>query len=152
MSVVVSVQSQPFDLAAEVERVKRPADDVGAVVSFSGTCRSDGGRLLALELEHYPGMAEVEIERIAEEAKTRWPLSAVTVIHRFGRIPAGDDIVLVITASQHRGPAFEAASFIMDYMKTHAPFWKREHLADGTTGEWIAARRADDDATARWQD
>ena len=128
------------------------AGTIGALVTFTGICRDDGGRLVALELEHYPGMAEDEIARIVSDAGARWPLVAATVVHRFGKIPVGDEIVLVATASEHRDAAFAAASFIMDYMKTRAPFWKREHLSDGTLGEWIAAKTSDDEATERWDD
>jgi molybdopterin synthase catalytic subunit len=106
--------------------------------------------LAALELEHYPGMAEEEIGRVAAEALGRWPLQGVTVIHRFGKVSPGDGIVLVVTASAHRVAAFEAASFLMDFLKTRAPFWKKEHATDGTTGGWVDAREADDAATERW--
>ena len=143
--VTIRVERQDFDINAEIEKVKRASSDVGAVVSFTGVCRAEAGRLSALELEHYPGMAEGEIARIAEEAAGRWPLSAVTVIHRHGRISAGDNIILVVVASEHRHAAFEAAGFLMDYMKSRAPFWKKEHLAGGTEGGWVASRQADED-------
>lgn len=149
-AIVVRVQSEPFDATAETARLKHGAD-VGAVVTFTGICRDEGGRLAALELDHYPGMAEAEIGRIAEEAAQRWPLAAITVVHRFGRIPVGDDIVLVATASAHRDAAFESARFLMDYMKSSAPFWKKEHLAGGGAGEWIAAKTDDDEAAERWR-
>jgi molybdopterin synthase catalytic subunit len=120
------------------------------VVSFSGVCRgSDGGKpLAALTLEHYAGMAEAEIARHAETAMTRWPLAGLTVIHRVGRIVPGENIVLVVTASAHRQAAFEAAEFLMDYLKANAPFWKREESTDGTN--WVEARQHDDAAAARW--
>ncbi len=105
----------------------------------------------ALELEHYPGMAEAEIGRIAAEAAGRWPLTGLTVIHRHGRIPPGENIVLVVAASSHRQAAFEAASFLMDFLKTRAPFWKKEHLSGGGSGEWVAAREGDDEAAMRWR-
>ena len=124
--------------------------DVGAVVTFSGLCRDESGTLSALELEHYPGMAEAEIRRIADEAASRWPLLGLTVIHRFGRIAPGENIVLVVAASAHRHAAFEAASFMMDYLKTRAPFWKKEHRRDGTEGEWVEAREIDDHSAQRW--
>lgn len=147
----VSIQAEPFDAAAEIARITTDhAGRTGAVVTFAGLCRDESGRLLALELEHYPGMAEAEIQRVAEEAARRWPLQAVRVIHRFGRVAPGDGIVLVVTASSHRIAAFEAASFLMDYLKTKAPFWKREHLADGTVGGWVEATAADDAAADRW--
>lgn len=142
--VTVRVQAAPFDINAEIERVKRASTDVGAVVSFTGVCRAEAGRLAALELEHYPGMAEGEIARIAEDAASRWPLNAVTVIHRHGTIAAGDDIVLVVVASEHRHAAFAAAGFLMDFMKSRAPFWKKEHLSGGAEGGWVAAQPADE--------
>ena len=149
--VTVRVQREDFDINAEIEQVKRASKDVGAVVSFTGVCRAESGRLTALELEHYPGMAEGEIARIAEEAATRWPLNAVTVIHRHGKITAGDNIVLVVAASEHRHAAFEAAGFLMDYMKSRAPFWKKEHLAAGSEGGWVESRHADAESVKRWR-
>jgi molybdopterin synthase catalytic subunit len=150
MTPIVSVQRQDFDLATEVEALTRGRADIGAVVTFTGLCRDEGGRLTALELEHYPGMAEAEIARVAAEATRRWPLTGLVAIHRFGRIRPGENIVLVVTASAHRVAAFEAASFLMDFMKTRAPFWKREHLVDGTSGAWVEARAEDDAAAERW--
>jgi molybdopterin synthase catalytic subunit len=145
----VAIVGEPFDPAAEAARL--PAGgDVGAVVSFVGYCRDEGGRLAALELEHYPGMAEEEIGRIAAEAERRWPLAGVRIVHRHGRVTPGEPIVLVATASSHRGAAFAAAEFLMDFLKTRAPFWKREHLADGGVSGWVAATDADDGAAARW--
>ena len=149
--VTVRVQTDDFDIAAETARLTGGQAAAGAIVTFTGLCRDEGGRLSALELEHYPGMAEAEIGRIAAEAQARWPLLGVTVIHRFGRIAPGEGIVLVLTASAHRQAAFEAASFLMDYLKTQAPFWKREHLKDGSVGAWIDAKEADDRATERWR-
>ncbi|HSM19587.1 MAG TPA: molybdenum cofactor biosynthesis protein MoaE [Hyphomicrobiales bacterium] len=145
----VRIQREDFDIAAEAAQITGGAEDVGAVVTFTGICRSDGGRLAALELEHYPGMAEAEMSRIVDEAKTRWPLSGVRVIHRYGRLEPGDNIVLVITASSHRGDAFAAAEFLMDYLKTRAPFWKKEHLAD-RAGNWVEAAERDDARAERW--
>lgn len=145
----VRVQAEPFDVAAEAKRLSA-GSDVGAVVTFTGICRSDGGRLNGLELEHYPGMAENEITRVAEEAARRWPISGAIAVHRYGAITAGEDIVLVVTASAHRGAAFAAAEFLMDWLKTRAPFWKREIFADGTAGPWVEAKAADDDAAGRW--
>ena len=146
----VRVQAEDFDLSAEIERLTAGRADVGAVVTCSGLCRDEAGQLAALELEHYPGMAEAEMSRIAGEAVERWPLQGLTVIHRFGKICSGENIVLVVSASPHRQAAFEAASFMMDYLKSRAPFWKKEHRVDGSTGGWIEAKDSDDAAAARW--
>lgn len=148
----IRVQGEDFDVAAEIDRLAGGRNDVGAVVTFSGLCRDEGGRLTALELEHYPGMAEGEIARIAEKAIARWPLVGLSVVHRYGMMKPGDNIVLVAAAASHREAAFEAASFLMDFLKTQAPFWKREHHADGTPGEWVEARREDDEAQTRWSE
>ena len=147
----IRVQQADFDVNAEIALLKRAAPDVGAIVTFTGICRADGGRLAALELEHYPGMAEGEIARIAGEAASRWPLDGITIIHRTGRIAVGENIVLVAAASQHRRAAFEAASFLMDFMKSRAPFWKKEHLSGSRAGGWVAAKNSDDEATQRWR-
>jgi molybdopterin synthase catalytic subunit len=146
----IAVQREPFDAAAELAALAGTRPDIGAVVSFSGRCRDEGGALAALEIEHYPGMAEQEIARVAGEAERRWPLLGVSLIHRYGRITPGEEIVLVIVASAHRAAAFAAADYLMDYMKTRAPFWKREHHRDGTVGGWVAAKESDANATARW--
>jgi molybdopterin synthase catalytic subunit len=151
MTPTIHVQREDFDVADEIAALTAERTDIGAVVTFTGVCRDEEGRLAALELEHYAGMAEAEIARVAEEAGGRWPLQGVTVIHRFGTIAPGENIVLVVTASAHRGAAFAAAEFLMDYLKTRAPFWKREHLADGGKGEWVEAAAADDEAAGRWQ-
>lgn len=150
MTPVVRIQREDFDLAAELAQLSAGRRDIGAVVSFTGLCRDEGGALAALELEHYPGMAEAEIARVAAEAAARWPLLGLVAIHRYGLVRPGEQIVLVIAASAHRSAAFEAADFMMDYLKTRAPFWKREHLADGTIGGWVEAKREDDDAALRW--
>jgi molybdopterin synthase catalytic subunit len=149
-NVTIRIQEADFDVAQEIATLSRGRTDIGAVVSFSGICRGsdDGKTLAALTLEHYPGMAEAEIERHAATAMSRWPLTGLTVIHRVGRIVAGENIVLVVTASAHRQTAFEAAEFLMDYLKANAPFWKREESADGTS--WVEARPHDDTAAARW--
>ena len=147
----VRIQAEDFDVAGEIAALTQGRGDLGAVVTFTGLCRDEGGRLAALELEHYPGMAQAEAERVVEEARARWPLSGVTVIHRFGTILPGQNIVLVVTASSHRDAAFAAASFLMDYLKTRAPFWKREHLNDGTTGAWVDVKAEDDAAAERWR-
>jgi len=146
----VRVQREDFAIAAEVSRLTAGRGDVGAIVTFTGLCRDESGTLAALELEHYPGMAEAEIARIAGVAARRWPLSGLTAIHRFGRIEPGRNIVLVVAASSHRAAAFEAASFLMDYLKTQAPFWKKEHRRDGSSGDWVAAKVSDEDAAGRW--
>jgi molybdopterin synthase catalytic subunit len=147
---VVSIQAADFDIAAEIDRVSK-AGGVGAVVTFSGICRDEEGSLTALELEHYPVMAEAEIMRIAEQAIERWPLAGLTAIHRHGKIRPGENIVLVVAASKHRRAAFEAAEFLMDYLKSRAPFWKKEHRADGAEGDWVDAKETDGEAAARWK-
>ncbi len=147
----VRIQRRDFDAAAESARLTAGRSDVGAVVTFTGLCRDEAGTLAALELEHYPGMAEAEIGRIARQAAERWPVSGLTAIHRFGRIEPGENIVLVVAASAHREAAFAAASFVMDYLKTRAPFWKKEHRRDGSSGDWVEAKAADDAAASRWK-
>lgn len=151
MKPVIRIQREDFDLDAEMSALTAQRRDIGAVVSFTGLCRDEGGRLSALELEHYPGMAEAEIGRVAEQAAARWPLMGLIAIHRYGLVKPGEQIVLVIATSAHRQAAFEAADFMMDYLKTRAPFWKREHLIDGTTGGWVEAKDADDEAARRWE-
>ena len=150
LSPYVRVQSGDFDPAAEALRITSGRRDIGAVVSFTGLCRDEGGTLSALELEHYPGMAEAEISRVCQMAAERWPLQGLTAIHRYGKIGPGENIVLVIAASSHRQAAFDAANFVMDFMKTSAPFWKKTHFADGTEGGWVSAKDADDAARKRW--
>lgn len=147
---LVRVQADDFDAAAEATRLTAGRKDVGALVTFTGLCRDEAGTLEALELEHYPGMAEAELTRIAREAADRWPLTGLTVVHRFGKIPPGENIVLVIAASAHRRAAFEAADFLMDYLKTRAPFWKKEHLSTGGSSNWVEAKATDDKDAARW--
>lgn len=150
VAATVRIQQADFDVAQETARLSKGRTDVGAVVSFTGICRGTEGSepISALTLEHYPGMAEAEIRRHADEAMARWPLQGLTVIHRFGRIAPGENIVLVVTASSHRQAAFQAAEFLMDYLKTNAPFWKQEESARGTN--WIEAQSHDDAAAARW--
>ena len=150
VTATIRIQQADFDVAQEIAALSKGRTDVGAVVTFSGICRGseNGEPIAALALEHYPGMAEAEIGRHADEALSRWPLQGLTVIHRFGRIAPGENIVLVVTTSSHRQAAFEAAEFLMDYLKTNAPFWKREESEKGTS--WIEARDHDDAATARW--
>lgn len=151
MKATVRLQREPFDAAAEAAKLTRGRDDVGAVVTFTGICRGSerGEPIAALTLEHYPGMADAEIERHVAEAVDRWPLLGVTVVHRHGRIVPGEDIVLVVTTSSHREAAFASAEFLMDYLKTRAPFWKQVETTSGKT--WVDAKATDDDAAARWK-
>ncbi|WP_072375166.1 molybdopterin synthase catalytic subunit MoaE [Hyphomicrobium sp. NDB2Meth4] len=148
----VRVQTEDFDLSAETEKLIGGRRDVGAIVTFTGKVRGDddGREVSTLTLEHYPEMTEAEMARIEQEAMQRWPLQAVLMLHRVGELKAGDNIVLVIAASAHRQAAFEAASFLMDYLKTRAPFWKKETGADGSS-TWVEARAEDDDAADRWR-
>jgi molybdopterin synthase catalytic subunit len=151
MTVTVRIQREPFDVAAETAKLTRGRTDVGAIVTFTGTCRGEekGKPIAALTLEHYPDMAEQEISRHVADAQKRWPLLGVTVIHRHGRLTPGDDVVLVVTASSHRQAAFAAAEFLMDYLKTQAPFWKQVEQAGAKS--WVEARGADDAAAERWR-
>ncbi|TKT81369.1 molybdenum cofactor biosynthesis protein MoaE [Aquamicrobium sp. LC103] len=146
----IRIQAEDFDVAAEIARLAEGRGDVGAVVTFSGLCRDENGTLAALELEHYPGMAEAEIGRIAAQAIERWPLTGLTAIHRHGKLRPGENIVLVVAASAHRQAAFEAASFMMDFLKTSAPFWKKEHRPDGSSESWVEAKDQDDLARRKW--
>jgi len=150
MPTRISLQREDFDVAAEAAALARGRTDIGALVTFTGICRGAeaGAPIAALTLEHYPGMAEAEIARHVEEANARWPLLGVTVIHRYGRIAPGENIVLVLTASSHREAAFAAAEFLMDYLKTRAPFWKQVESASGKT--WIEAKDVDETAASRW--
>jgi molybdopterin synthase catalytic subunit len=150
-TLTIRLQREAFDAAAESDKLTRGRTDVGAVVSFTGICRGseDGEPIAALTLEHYPDMAQAEIERHVAQACERWPLFGITVIHRYGRIEPGEPIVLVITASSHRQAAFAAAEFLMDYLKTRAPFWKQVETARAKS--WVEAKAADDAAAERWQ-
>ncbi|HMK70610.1 MAG TPA: molybdenum cofactor biosynthesis protein MoaE [Xanthobacteraceae bacterium] len=150
MTTTIRLQREVFDVAAETAALTRGRTDIGALVTFTGLCRADenGEPIAALTLEHYPGMAEAEIARHVEEAYTRWPLLGVTVVHRYGRIVPGEMIVLVATVSSHREAAFAAASFLVDYLKTRAPFWKQVEKAAGSA--WVEAKAADDAAAGRW--
>src|SRR5579872_5212298 len=149
-NVSIRIQQDDFDIAREIAGLTKGRSDVGAVVSFTGICRGseDGAAIAALTLEHYPGMAEAEIARHAETAMSRWPLSGIGVVHRVGRITPGENIVLVVTGSKHRQAAFEAAEFMMDYLKANAPFWKRVEAPSGA--KWVEAHDHDDAAAARW--
>jgi molybdopterin synthase catalytic subunit len=148
--MTVRLQRENFDSAEEAARLTRGRTDIGAVVTFTGICRGaeSGEPIAALTLEHYAGMAETEISRHVEEAKSRWPLLGVVVIHRYGRIEPGENIVLVVTASSHREAAFAAAEFLMDYLKTRAPFWKQVESTAGKS--WVEAKAEDDAAAERW--
>jgi molybdopterin synthase catalytic subunit len=148
--MTIRLQREPIDAAAEQAALTHGRTDIGAVVAFTGICRGDenGEPIAALTLEHYPDMAAAEIARHVEEAKRRWSLIGVTVIHRYGRIVPGEDIVLVLAASSHRHDAFAAAEFLMDYLKTRAPFWKRVERAAST--HWVEAKSSDDSAAERW--
>jgi molybdopterin synthase catalytic subunit len=148
--MTIRLQREDFDVAAEISALARGRTDVGAVATFTGICRdNDGGAgVAAMTLEHYPGMAEAEIARHVEDAQARWPLLGVTLIHRFGRLVPGENIVLVVVAAAHREPAFAAAEFLMDYLKVSAPFWKKEEHAEGA--QWVAAKGSDDVAAQRW--
>jgi len=148
----IRIQAEDFDIKAEVEKLTQDRTDIGAVVTFSGLCRGEGDTLSALELEHYPGMAEAEITRIAIQAIERFGLLGITAIHRYGKIKPGENIVLVIATSPHRQASFDGANFLMDFLKTRAPFWKKEHMADGKEGGWVEAKDADDDALVKWSE
>ncbi|NVJ69141.1 MAG: molybdenum cofactor biosynthesis protein MoaE [Alphaproteobacteria bacterium] len=145
----ISVQETDFDIAAEIATLKGDRTDMGAIVTFTGTVRDIAGDLQAMTLEHYPGMTEKEIARVAEEAEKRWSLVECRVIHRYGKLLPGDNIVLVITMSAHRHAAFEAADFLMDFLKSRAPFWKLEETNKG--GQWVDAKESDADALKRWE-
>ncbi len=147
---IVRIQAEDFNTSEVLTEVSENRPNVGAVVTFTGLCRDEGGKLAALELEHYAGMAEVEITRIANRAFKHWPLDQLVAIHRFGKIKPGENIVLVVATSTHRQAAFQAASYLMDYLKTSAPFWKKEHLKDGSSGEWVEATDKDDKALEKW--
>jgi len=148
----VKVQSEDFDVASEVDALTSGRTDIGAIVTFTGRVRDDdkGRPIKSMTLEHYPGMTEEELSRIEADANARWPLQASLIIHRTGELSPGDNIVLVVTASVHRQAAFEAAGFLMDYLKTRAPFWKKE---TGPAGEssWVGARENDETAATRWR-
>jgi len=147
----ILVQTEAFDLGAEVDMMRQGRTDIGAIASFVGLARdlNEGSGVTAMTLEHYPGMTEKALAALVDEANTRWTLLDVTVIHRVGRLLPGDPIVLVVVASSHRGEAFAACEFIMDYLKTQAPFWKKEETPEGE--RWVDARASDDAAAARWQ-
>ena len=151
--MAVRVQSQDFDVTAEIKSMTAGRADLGAIVTFTGIVRRDSGgeALTSMTLEHYPGMTESELAGVEAEAIARWPIGASLIVHRVGTLRPGDNIVLVIAASPHRHAAFEAAEFLMDYLKTRAPFWKQETTASGTS-QWVDAREADDRAAKRWSE
>lgn len=148
---MIRVQREPFDAGAELAALTRGNHAIGGVACFVGLVRDMAGDrpIASMTLEHYPGMTERQLERIEAEARTRWPLAASLIVHRYGRLEPGDPIVLVITASAHRQAAFESCAFLMDWLKTRAPFWKLEEAADGA--RWVEARDSDDAAAARWE-
>lgn len=148
--MAVRVQREDFDVAAEVAGLTDGRTDVGAIITFTGRVRADAGRIAQMTLEHYPGMTEAELARIEAEAARRWPLQGSVIVHRVGDLKPGDNIVLVVTAAEHRQAAFEAAGFLMDYLKTQAPFWKKESAATGESA-WVEARQSDEDAADRWR-
>lgn len=155
---MISVQTEEFDLALEYKQLRQRAGDAGAIVTFTGLVRelyeagsvAAGNKISELTLEHYPGMTEKCLQEIADEANSRWSLLATRIIHRVGAMRPGEEIVLVATASSHREDAFEAAQFLMDYLKSRAPFWKKQDTGDGS--HWVEARESDSDALDRWQD
>lgn len=148
---MIRVQREDFDPGAEIAALTAGRHDIGGVVSFVGLVRDrvEGGRVGAMTLEHYPGMTEKQLAEIDAEANRRWPLAASLIVHRYGRLEPGERIVLVVTASPHRDAAFDACRFLIDWLKTKAPFWKLEETAAG--GQWVEARDSDDRAARRWQ-
>jgi len=147
---MIRVQQEDFDIGAEVARLRAGRSDIGAIVAFVGVVRDRAGAVEEMTLEHYPGMTEAELQRIEAEASSRWPLQASLIVHRYGKLRPNDNIMLVVTASEHREAAFRAAEFLMDYLKTRAPFWKCESGPQGS--RWVEADARDDASTARWDD
>lgn len=146
--MTVRVQSDPFDMGGEVDAFTARARGAGAVVTFSGLVRDEGGTMRRMEIEHYPGMTEKALETIRTQAVARWSLADAMIIHRYGAMQPGDQIMMVATASRHRGDAFAAAEFLMDYLKSRAPFWKKEFGQDGEA--WVTARDEDEAVLKRW--
>lgn len=144
----ISVQSEDFDISKEIAALKNSNTEIGAIVTFTGTVRDVGGSLQTMTLEHYPGMTEKELERITNIAENRWPLMGCRIIHRYGTLAPGDNIVLVITLSAHREAAFKAAEYLMDFLKSNAPFWKKESARDGET--WVKAKQSDEKSLDKW--
>lgn len=149
VSPTIRVQSESFDLAHEYQCLKAGRTDIGAYASFTGTVRDATGQLAALTLEHYPGMTEKQLSRVGYEAVEKFDLSGLSIIHRYGRLEPGDEIVLVIAASAHRNAALSAVDYVMDHLKTQATFWKTEETRSGKT-DWVAAKVSDDEAVSRW--
>ena len=149
----IRVQTDDFDIQAEIEALRQDRRDIGAIVTFTGTVRdmAKGEPITSMELEHYPGMTEKQLSEIEQQAHQRWPLLGSTIIHRYGKLEPGDNIVLVITLSSHRQAAFEAAEFLMDFLKSKAPFWKKETPVKGKAN-WVDAKESDTDALTRWDD
>lgn len=145
----VCVQTDDFDLATELAGFGQAAN-TGATVTFTGLVRDDTGVLDCLEIEHYPGMCERAIAKIADEAAMRWALTDCLVIHRYGKLHVGEQIMMVATAGRHRVEAFEAAEYLMDYLKSRAPFWKKEISRGGAEAQWVCAKDSDEDALTRW--
>ena len=150
--MTIRVQSDDFNISEEITSLRGGRTDIGAIVTFTGTVRdmAKGAKINSMSLEHYPGMTEAELRKISSEAHARWPLQGTTIIHRIGDLTPGDNIVLVITLSAHRQAAFEAAEYLMDYLKTGAPFWKKETGRTGTA-DWVDARESDETALTRWK-
>ena len=146
---MIRVQQEDFDVGTEIATLKAGRSDIGAIVAFIGTVRDQSGAVEEMMIEHYPGMTEAELERIEKEACARWPLQASLIVHRYGTLHPSDNIVLVLTASEHREAAFRAAEFLMDYLKTRAPFWKRESGPQGS--RWVEADSRDQAARDRWK-
>ncbi|MYH57941.1 MAG: molybdenum cofactor biosynthesis protein MoaE [Boseongicola sp. SB0675_bin_26] len=146
--MTVSIQSSPFDMGAEIRRFAESVPGAGAIVTFSGLVRDDDGKLTAMEIEHYPAMTERAVKAIRMKAMERWSLLDAVIVHRYGRLDPGEQIMMVATAARHRADAFMAAEFLMDYLKSRAPFWKKEIGPDGEN--WVAARDEDEDALGRW--
>lgn len=148
----INVRDKDFDVGAEIAALRGGRTDIGAIAAFIGLMRdfNDGAAVHAMSLEHYPGMTERALSEIAAQASSRWAVDDVVIIHRIGRFEPGDQIVLVLTSARHRGDAFSACEFIMDYLKTKAPFWKKEHTSNGE--RWVEARASDESARSRWDD
>lgn len=151
MVIKVRVQSDDFDVTKEIDALCVGNNNIGAVVTFTGKCRDEDDTLKLLELEHYPDMAEAEIQSHAQKAVSRFDLFAISAIHRYGKISPGENIVLVVATSKHRQAAFDGANFLMDFLKTNAPFWKKNHFKDGKQSNWVSANDKDDDALEKWK-
>lgn len=151
VKINVKIQTDDFDLNIEIEKLKYHNKNIGAIVSFVGLCRDESDTLSALEIEHYLGMAERQIKNISSDAIHKFSLFGITAIHRFGKIKTGENIVLVIASAPHRQAAFDGANYVIDFLKTSAPFWKKEHFKDGASGKWVDAKDADNTAIDKWK-